>query len=259
MPTESQISAMSSPPRVLGRPIPPPNPVTGLARRARRVKPAWPLVASPLRSPRVFAMMRRRGRHRLARGEPPCPVAPKRCCPPTKSSTSRSRSPTTTSSPATPRFARASRARARIGRAPISTAFGARLGAADYLELGALANRYPPEFDTHDRYGRRVDLVRFHPAYHELMRRGDRAGPARLALERAARGRACRARGAVLHADRGRGGARLPDHHDLRRDAVAAPAAGTRARLAAEDPQPRLRSPQHPGRAKRTARRSAWR
>ena len=49
-------------------------------------------------------------------------------------------------------------------------AFGAKLGAADYLELGALANRYPPDFDTHDRYGRRVDLVRFHPAYHELMR-----------------------------------------------------------------------------------------
>ena len=48
--------------------------------------------------------------------------------------------------------------------------FGAKLGAADYLELGALANRYPPDFDTHDRYGRRVDLVRFHPAYHELMR-----------------------------------------------------------------------------------------
>jgi putative acyl-CoA dehydrogenase len=48
--------------------------------------------------------------------------------------------------------------------------FGARLGAADVLELGALANRAPPELDTHDRYGRRVDLVRFHPAYHALMR-----------------------------------------------------------------------------------------
>jgi putative acyl-CoA dehydrogenase len=48
--------------------------------------------------------------------------------------------------------------------------FGARAGKADYLELGVLANRYPPDFDTHDRYGRRVDLVRFHPAYHELMR-----------------------------------------------------------------------------------------
>ncbi|HXT09783.1 MAG TPA: acyl-CoA dehydrogenase family protein [Roseiarcus sp.] len=48
--------------------------------------------------------------------------------------------------------------------------FGEKTGRADYLELGALANHYPPEFDTHDRYGRRVDLVRFHPAYHELMR-----------------------------------------------------------------------------------------
>src|SRR5271157_3313383 len=49
-------------------------------------------------------------------------------------------------------------------------AFGARVGSADTLELGALANQNPPELDTHDRYGRRVDLVRFHPAYHALMK-----------------------------------------------------------------------------------------
>ena len=49
-------------------------------------------------------------------------------------------------------------------------AFGARAGSADYLELGALANKHPPELDTHDRYGRRIDLVRFHPSYHALMR-----------------------------------------------------------------------------------------
>jgi putative acyl-CoA dehydrogenase len=48
-------------------------------------------------------------------------------------------------------------------------AFGARVGTAEYLELGELANRYPPEFDTHDRFGHRVDLVRFHPSYHRLM------------------------------------------------------------------------------------------
>ncbi|MBV8473202.1 MAG: isovaleryl-CoA dehydrogenase, partial [Hyphomicrobiales bacterium] len=48
-------------------------------------------------------------------------------------------------------------------------ALGGRLGAGETLELGALANRHPPELDTHDRYGRRVDLVRFHPAYHALM------------------------------------------------------------------------------------------
>ena len=49
-------------------------------------------------------------------------------------------------------------------------AFGARAGSADYLEQGALANKNPPELDTHDRYGRRVDLVRFHPSYHALMK-----------------------------------------------------------------------------------------
>ena len=49
------------------------------------------------------------------------------------------------------------------------TAFGAFVGSASYLELGALANKFGPELDTHDRFGNRVDLVRFHPAYHALM------------------------------------------------------------------------------------------
>ena len=49
-------------------------------------------------------------------------------------------------------------------------AFGARAGSAEFLELGALANKNPPELDTHDRYGRRIDLVRYHPSYHELMK-----------------------------------------------------------------------------------------
>jgi putative acyl-CoA dehydrogenase len=48
-------------------------------------------------------------------------------------------------------------------------AFGARIGTAEYLELGALANRFQPELETHDRFGNRVDLVKFHPAYHALM------------------------------------------------------------------------------------------
>lgn len=47
--------------------------------------------------------------------------------------------------------------------------FGALCGQADYLALGAQANRYPPEFDSHDRFGNRVDLVSYHPAYHRLM------------------------------------------------------------------------------------------
>jgi len=49
-------------------------------------------------------------------------------------------------------------------------AFGALVGKADYLELGQLANKFQPEFDTHDRFGHRTDLVTFHPAYHTLMK-----------------------------------------------------------------------------------------
>jgi len=50
------------------------------------------------------------------------------------------------------------------------SSFGAFVGRAEYLELGALANKFAPELDTHDRFGNRVNLVRFHPAYHTLMR-----------------------------------------------------------------------------------------
>jgi putative acyl-CoA dehydrogenase len=31
------------------------------------------------------------------------------------------------------------------------------------------AHRYLPELRTHDRLGNRIDVVDFHPAYHELM------------------------------------------------------------------------------------------
>ena len=48
-------------------------------------------------------------------------------------------------------------------------ALGAELGTERVLELGETANRFPPELVTFDRYGRRVDEARFHPAYHELM------------------------------------------------------------------------------------------
>ena len=48
-------------------------------------------------------------------------------------------------------------------------ALGAELGSEEVLELGELANRSPPELLTFDRYGRRLDEVRFHPAYHALM------------------------------------------------------------------------------------------
>jgi len=48
--------------------------------------------------------------------------------------------------------------------------FGRLTGSAEYLDLGVQANRHLPELDTHDRFGNRIDLVRFHPAYHQVMR-----------------------------------------------------------------------------------------
>lgn len=50
------------------------------------------------------------------------------------------------------------------------TAFGKLTGSAEMLEQGSLANHHHPELDTHDRFGNRVDLVRYHPAYHLFMR-----------------------------------------------------------------------------------------
>ncbi len=47
--------------------------------------------------------------------------------------------------------------------------FGAWAGAADTIELGFQANANKPAFDTHDRFGHRIDQVSFHPAYHQLM------------------------------------------------------------------------------------------
>jgi putative acyl-CoA dehydrogenase len=38
-------------------------------------------------------------------------------------------------------------------------------------DLARLANAETPRLKTHDRQGRRIDLVEFHPAYHALMRR----------------------------------------------------------------------------------------
>lgn len=49
------------------------------------------------------------------------------------------------------------------------TAYGERLGAAETLEIGRIANREPPRLEAFDRYGRRLDRVDFHPAYHALM------------------------------------------------------------------------------------------
>ncbi len=49
------------------------------------------------------------------------------------------------------------------------SAFGAVCGSKEVIEWGYLANENKPQLYTHNRHGQRVDEVRFHPAYHQLM------------------------------------------------------------------------------------------
>ncbi|MBX8574705.1 acyl-CoA dehydrogenase family protein [Pseudomonas cichorii] len=51
---------------------------------------------------------------------------------------------------------------------PRIDAYGALAG-GPLMEAGFLANQNKPTFASHDRYGNRIDLVEFHPAYHQLM------------------------------------------------------------------------------------------
>ncbi|MCG7599400.1 acyl-CoA dehydrogenase family protein [Halomonas sp. McH1-25] len=46
---------------------------------------------------------------------------------------------------------------------------GAAVGSREFQLLGEEANRHPPELHLFDRHGRRLDEVRYHPAYHQLM------------------------------------------------------------------------------------------
>jgi putative acyl-CoA dehydrogenase len=50
------------------------------------------------------------------------------------------------------------------------------IGGETMQESARLANEHPPELFTHDRQGHRIDQVRYHPAYHELMRTAFGAG-----------------------------------------------------------------------------------
>jgi putative acyl-CoA dehydrogenase len=54
-------------------------------------------------------------------------------------------------------------ARDRIG------AYARRAREPEVLEWARQANESPPRLETHDRFGRRIDEVEFHPAWHELM------------------------------------------------------------------------------------------
>ncbi len=55
------------------------------------------------------------------------------------------------------------------GHTPALVEFGQRVGSTEVFEWAELANRYPPELVSHDRFGDRIDEVRYHPSYHSLM------------------------------------------------------------------------------------------
>jgi putative acyl-CoA dehydrogenase len=59
--------------------------------------------------------------------------------------------------------------------APLQT-LGAHLGTAEMQAHARLANIHTPELHTHDRFGRRIDEVEFHPSYHALMAAAVQAG-----------------------------------------------------------------------------------
>jgi putative acyl-CoA dehydrogenase len=56
----------------------------------------------------------------------------------------------------------------QLDTAPLHT-LGAALGTSDMQAHARLANVHTPELHTHDRFGRRIDQVEFHPSYHALM------------------------------------------------------------------------------------------
>ena len=65
---------------------------------------------------------------------------------------------------------------------------GAWAGSEQAMEQGFLANRQPPELVAFDPCGRRIDEVRYHPAYHELMRAAIHHGIHSIAWEREGEG-----------------------------------------------------------------------
>ena len=76
---------------------------------------------------------------------------------------------------------------------PVFVELGERVGSAEVQDLAMQANRHPPEPKTFDRYGRRVDEVEFHPAYHALMHLGLEAGVSSIAWTAANGGHAAHA------------------------------------------------------------------
>jgi putative acyl-CoA dehydrogenase len=62
-----------------------------------------------------------------------------------------------------------------INAAPLEE-FGAAMGSAEMWDRAAAMHRHTPDLHAFDRYGRRINEVEYHPAYHEVMRRALQSG-----------------------------------------------------------------------------------
>jgi putative acyl-CoA dehydrogenase len=62
-----------------------------------------------------------------------------------------------------------------LDTAPLS-ALGERVGSGEMQTHARLANVFTPQLKSHDRFGRRIDRVDFHPSYHVLMTEATAAG-----------------------------------------------------------------------------------
>jgi len=83
---------------------------------------------------------------------------------------------------------------------PALSAYGTELGRADSFEAGELANRHHPELKLFDKRGRRIDVVEFHPSWHQMAELYRRQGMVSLAFDNEHRGRfAAWAAGFYLH------------------------------------------------------------
>jgi len=75
---------------------------------------------------------------------------------------------------------------------------GAEYGSVDALRMAEDADRYPPELQTHSPSGQRIDVVKFHPAWHQAMTLARRHGMTNLPYVDT-RSSAWAAYGATLH------------------------------------------------------------
>lgn len=69
---------------------------------------------------------------------------------------------------------------------PQVEAYGRRMASEEVIDWGYQANANPPRLITHDRFGRRADVVEFHPAWHQLLDLAVGAGLVSIPWEREA-------------------------------------------------------------------------